>query len=197
MKNTFAAITLALVFVLASGAIAIAQNSVDRHQKMDKMDKKESVTSPRGVNPKVTTSIKEIVEHYLHLKNALVSDDTKDAAIAGKEMVAAMEQLDKSSLHPEQKKVYEDIEDDAKEHAEHIGENAGKIAHQREHFGMLSKDLYDLVKAFGSEQILFEDFCPMVNDKKGAIWLSETKQIKNPYYGKQMPTCGSVKEEIK
>jgi hypothetical protein len=36
----------------------------------------------------------------------------------------------------------------------------------------------------------------MYNDKKGAIWLSETKEIKNPYYGKKMLTCGNVKEEI-
>jgi len=30
-----------------------------------------------------------------------------------------------------------------------------------------------------------------------ATWLSETKEIKNPYLGKKMPTCGEVKEEMK
>jgi hypothetical protein len=144
----------------------------------------------------VTASIKKIVEKYLQLKNALVKDNTKDAAASGKEIVEAMETLDKSFLKDEQKKIYEDVEDDAREHAEHIGENAGNIEHQREHFDMLSNDLYDLVKEFGSGQILYKDFCPMYNDKKGAIWLSETKEIKNPYYGKKMVTCGSVKEEI-
>jgi hypothetical protein len=37
----------------------------------------------------------------------------------------------------------------------------------------------------------------MYNDGKGANWLSETKEIANPYLGKSMPTCGSVKEELK
>ena len=37
----------------------------------------------------------------------------------------------------------------------------------------------------------------MYNNKKGAFWLSETKEIKNPYLGKAMPTCGTIKEEIK
>ena len=37
----------------------------------------------------------------------------------------------------------------------------------------------------------------MANDKKGAFWISESKEIKNPYLGKKMPTCGEVKEEIK
>jgi hypothetical protein len=33
-----------------------------------------------------------------------------------------------------------DIADDAKEHAEHIADNSGKIAHQREHFALLSRE---------------------------------------------------------
>jgi len=95
-----------------------------------------------------------------------------------------------------QKKSFEDIADDAKEMAEHISTNAGKIAHQREHFDMLSKDMYDVVKTFGAGQTLYQDFCPMYNNKKGATWLSETKDIKNPYLGKEMPDCGSVKETL-
>jgi hypothetical protein len=37
----------------------------------------------------------------------------------------------------------------------------------------------------------------MYNNNKGASWLSETKEIKNPYLGKKMPDCGEVKEEIR
>jgi hypothetical protein len=69
--------------------------------------------------------------------------------------------------------------------------------HQREHFDLLSRDMIDLVNATGSSQTLYKDFCPMYNNKKGAFWLSETKEIKNPYYGKEMLECGEVKEEIK
>ena len=45
--------------------------------------------------------------------------------------------------------------------------------------------------------MIYKDFCPMYNDNKGAIWLSESKEIKNPYFGKSMSTCGTVKEELK
>lgn len=146
---------------------------------------------------KSTSATSEIVKGYLHIKNALTNDDGNDAANGGKEMVTALGELDKTSLNDQQKKAYEDVADDIKENAEHIGDNAGKIAHQREHFDMLSKDLYDLVKALGSGQTLYYDHCPMYNNNKGADWLSETKEIKNPYLGKEMPTCGTVKEEIK
>jgi hypothetical protein len=62
---------------------------------------------------------------------------------------------------------------------------------------MLSQDMIALVKAAGNSKTLYKDFCPMYNNKKGAFWLSETKEIRNPYYGKEMPRCGEVKEEIK
>lgn len=142
-------------------------------------------------------SVKEIVSNYLQLKNAFTKDNSNDAATAGKALEAAFKSFDKSALTAEQKKTYEDIASDAIEHAEHIGENGGNIKHQREHFDLLSKDVYDLVKAFGAGQTLYKDFCPMYNDNKGAIWLSETKEIKNPYFGKSMPTCGTMKEELK
>jgi hypothetical protein len=37
----------------------------------------------------------------------------------------------------------------------------------------------------------------MSNNGKGAFWISETKEIKNPYMGKAMFTSGSIKEELK
>ena len=37
----------------------------------------------------------------------------------------------------------------------------------------------------------------MYNNNKGAIWLSSTKEVKNPYLGKAMSTCGEVQEELK
>ncbi|MFA6084864.1 DUF3347 domain-containing protein [Mucilaginibacter sp.] len=152
--------------------------------------------SKSGVDPKTTASVKEMVGNYLQLKNALTKDNSNDAATAGKALSDGFAKLDQSVLTPTQKKSYTDIADDAKEMAEHIGISAGKLPHQREHFDMLSKDMVDLVKLFGAGQPLFVDHCPMYNNNKGADWLSETKDIKNPYLGTKMPTCGSVKEEL-
>jgi hypothetical protein len=142
-------------------------------------------------------SIKEILSAYLQMKNAFTEDNSIGVATAGKLLETVFKNFDKSALTLVQKKTYEDVESDAREHAEHIGANGGNIAHQREHFELLSKDIYDLVKAFGGGQVLYKDFDSMYNKGKGAFWLSETKEIKNPYMGKAMLTSGSIKEEIK
>jgi len=156
-----------------------------------------TATAPLVADTKATVSVKEIVNTYLQLKNAFTKDNTNDAATAGSSLETAFKTFDKTALTAEQKKTFEDIADDAREHAEHIGKNGGNIAHQREHFEMLSKDMYDLIKAFGGGQVLYKDFCPMYNEGKGAYWISEIKEIKNPYLGSKMPTCGTVKEEMK
>lgn len=193
MKNKIIGIAVFAIYLIGcnnsddKSTESVSKNSDTSEVKIETNNDKE----------KVSVSVKNITEHYLHIKNALANDDGDDAASGGKAFVAAMAKFDKSLLTSEQKKMYKDIEIDAIEMADHISTNADKIEHQREHFDMLSKDMYDIVKTFGAGQTLYQTHCPMYNDNKGANWLSETKEIKNPYLGKKMPTCGSVKEEVK
>ncbi|QIY83167.1 DUF3347 domain-containing protein [Chryseobacterium sp. NEB161] len=141
-------------------------------------------------------SIAPIVKDYLVLKNALVADNDRAAANAGKQLFANLNKVDMKTIPANKHKEFMDIFENAKENAEHIGDNAGKIDHQREHLASLSKDVSDLIALFGTTQKLYQDYCPMYNDGKGAVWISEAKAIKNPYYGNQMLTCGSVKKEF-
>lgn len=200
MKNII--IGIAIIAITAASCNSGSNNATEKNINKDDTTQgnntsaKESATS-NNADAKVDESMKEMVSQYLQMKNALANDNGKDAASAGNAFVESMGKMEKTSLTPEKKKIWDDLSDDAKEMAEHIGENADKIEHQREHFEMLSTDMYDMVKTFGAGQTLYQDFCPMYNDKKGATWLSETKEIKNPYLGKKMPTCGEVKEEIK
>ena len=137
-----------------------------------------------------------ILAGYINLKNSLAADNGSDAAKNGQEILDALAKFDASSLSPEQKKVFLGLVGDIKENSEHINENGNKIEHQREHFEMLSKDMTDLIKSMGTDKSLYLDSCPMYDNGK-ATWLSEIKEIKNPYLGKKMDTCGAIKETIK
>ena len=68
---------------------------------------------------------------------------------------------------------------------------------QRDSFDNLSDQMITLAKT--SELTtgnLFLQHCPMANGNKGANWLSLSEEIRNPYYGDKMMTCGSVTEKI-
>lgn len=201
MKNIIPCLAIAIILFAAcksgSNKSGINEKASNDSAKIKTQTVDTAITKALGVDSKNTASIKEILTAYLQLKNAFANDNSNDAAASATILQTTLKNFNKTTLSAQQNKIFEDINDDASEHAEHIGKNGGNIEHQREHFEMLSKDMYDLVKAFGGGQVLYKDFCPMYNKGKGAFWISETKEIKNPYLGKAMPTCGTVKEEIK
>ena len=124
------------------------------------------------------------------VKNALVADNKNNAAKGATALLKAFSNFDMTKLTGETRNEYMEIAESAKEQAEHIIENP--IDHQREHFETLSTDINDLITLLGTEKTLFQDYCPM----KKVIWLSETKEINNPFMGSEMPTCGTVKKQI-
>lgn len=74
----------------------------------------------------------------------------------------------------------------------HISEST-EIDHQREYFASLSKNMLEAVKGLKLNITpVYAQYCPM----KKATWLSESVEIKNPYYGRQMLTCGKVAESL-
>lgn len=136
----------------------------------------------------------QVVAQYLVVKDALVGDDVEATAKAGKQLLEVLEGFKVEQYDAGEQQELTEIIDDSKEHAEHI--SMSDIAHQREHFLTLSQNLLDLVEITGAPQALYEQYCPMYNDNRGGSWLSASEEVKNPYYGASMLTCGKVQREI-
>ena len=187
---------LVMISFAASIVLTACGNNNSAQQQEIKKDTTSGNATATNESHMVNTGISSVLYGYLSIKNALATDDGNKAASSAKNLNDALSKVNESAMSQDVKKVYTEVKADILEHAEHIGANASNIAHQREHFDILSKDVIDLVNATGSSQTLYKDFCPMYNGKKGAFWLSETKDISNPYYGKTMQTCGELKQEI-
>lgn len=143
----------------------------------------------------VQNQINGLLAAYLDLKNALVATDDAKAKTAAAALIQKLEGVDDEKMTEDQKAFFHSLHGKIKTDAEHITE-AG-IDHQREHFSSMSNQLFKLVKSFHANQKpVYYEFCPMAFDNKGAYWLSETEQIKNPYFGEKMMNCGSVKETL-
>jgi hypothetical protein len=139
------------------------------------------------------SSVNAVIKSYLDIKNALAADDNKAANEAAKQFTTALKGIQPDQMDAKQKDAWQKYGEKLRFDGEHIGEST-EIAHQREHFGSLSANLYVVLKAFkNNDASLYQQYCPMV--KK--TWLSEQPAIKNPYYGKKMPECGVTKETLK
>ncbi|AZA76667.1 DUF3347 domain-containing protein [Chryseobacterium sp. G0186] len=164
---------------------------------VEKAEDHSSVENKKEVAAPAIFSIKEIIEGYFPLKNALVKDDSKATAMEAKKLYAILKKNDPNTPAVKKDPELSDILDSAAENAEHISDNADDIAHQREHLLALSNDITDLIEKLGTGGLkLYQDFCPMYNDGKGGTWISESEEIFNPYEGKKMINCGSVKKVL-
>lgn len=68
----------------------------------DDKDVKAVSIAYTNIDAKAAASFKEMVDHYLHIKNALANDNGSEAANGAKAMQAAISKLDKSLLTAEQ-----------------------------------------------------------------------------------------------
>lgn len=134
---------------------------------------------------------------YVALKDALVASDAgkvkEEAAGTGQALAKVDMKLLSGAAHNDWMSYLAPIQGSLKEI-----EGSSDIEAQRKSFSTLSDNLYKSVKAFGlGGKEAFYEYCPMAFNNEGGYWLSDTEEIRNPYFGKKMLTCGEVKEKLK
>ena len=123
---------------------------------------------------------------YYGVKNALVATSGAKAKAQAATLVNALGKVDVATLKVEDKKTLAS----ARNRALAISKTSD-VAAQRKEFSALSTSMIALAKATKPAKT-YVQYCPM----KKASWLSESKDVQNPYYGNEMLTCGSTKEVI-
>lgn len=134
------------------------------------------------------SSLSPLLTSYYNIKDALAGSDANDAAAKADEFVKTAGGLDMNSMTASEHQAFMPLKGKLLSDAKHISETKD-LAQQRGHFKSLSGNFYLLAKAVKlSSDPVYQQYCPM----KKAHWLSSETVIKNPYFGKQMPTCGKV-----
>lgn len=140
--------------------------------------------------------LNKLVDTYLALKEALVKDNKAAAAKQNKAFLKALEQVDANLLKGRAREFWNEKASFLIEHAR-LGIEADDIEEKRENFIFISHPLIKVVEAFGVDMgSLYISYCPMANDNRGAFWLSEIEEIRNPYMGQKMLRCGEIRDVI-
>jgi Cu(I)/Ag(I) efflux system membrane fusion protein len=76
---------------------------------------------------------------------------------------------------------------------------AGDIVAIRTGFYPVSTGMSEAILKLGitTDGPLFEIFCPMAFDYEGAVWLQRDENVRNPYFGAAMSSCGEVNRQLK
>lgn len=159
---------------------------------------KDDASEPQfQVDASFQGQLASVFTSYIELKDAFVASDAnkvkEEAKGAAEDLAKVDMKLLTGAAHNDWMNYLTPIQTSLKEI-----QASTDIESQRKAFSNLSDNLYKSVKAFGlGGKEAFYDFCPMAFDNEGGYWLSDQKEIKNPYFGDKMLTCGMVKEKLK
>jgi len=138
-----------------------------------------------------------VVNEYLVLKDALVASNETEAETAATKTLVALDKVDMGLLKGDAHMEWMGQLKLIKSNLNGIIQMKG-IDMKRSHFTAVSDNLSDAINSFGIEndETIYLAYCPMANNNEGGYWLSDEKEIRNPYFGDKMLKCGSVKEEF-
>ncbi|MEH6306738.1 DUF3347 domain-containing protein [Olivibacter sp. CPCC 100613] len=180
MKTTnfkIGVVAMAAIFTLVSC-------NTENQQSKTENDHSQHQTAANPEVPKIKNeALDALYPHYLTLQEALVIGDIGRAKEAALLVEETSKQIDEAkALQGAAAQVLA----------------AETLESQRNGFSLLSDAFISLIKTTGIEKgELYIAHCPMAFNDKGANWLSPSKNIKNPYFGDKMLSCGSIEETLK
>lgn len=150
-------------------------------------------TTPAAFKAQLT----KVYNEYLDMKNAFVETDAKKVANEAKDVIKSLKAVDMALLKGDAHMMWMGQLETLNSTINAISKS-NDIEKQRQEFVRFNPVFYRSVKMFGLDNVTtYYQFCPMANNDKGAYWLSEIEEIRNPYFGDAMLSCGETKETIK
>jgi hypothetical protein len=170
------------------------------------------ISSPKPVAITVTKHSNEFnmritnaINSYLDMRNAFVETDTIKIKSSSQKFITSVDSMNLSELKKDDSTILiaalQEVSD-IKANAEAISvENS--VVEMQQDFRMVSENLYPFLKTIGYEgPKLFWLSCPSAfGESKEGNWISDTKEIINPYHGKSNSrsadlNCGEVKDSV-
>lgn len=148
------------------------------------------------VPDEVKQAMKPLFTHYFALKTALANDDLPEAQKARKDLGQHLQQMDMKMFTGEAHKAWMAQSAQLQDVLQQVGQKPDLSA-LRQGFINISSIMIKIENTYNVlEEKVYLQHCPMADQDKGANWLSSEKEIRNPYFGQSMLTCGSIMDTL-
>ncbi len=139
-----------------------------------------------------------VFAEYETLAEALAIDDIEAARKAASKLVGTLQLVNSDKLDGPSHNVWTTALAKMNDGLTAIRE-AEDIVGVRTGFEPLSVGISDAILKLGAETNgpLFEIFCPMAFEYEGATWVQRDEDVRNPYFGTAMSTCGEINQQLK
>lgn len=166
-------------------------------QKDEEKKTKTVASKSLTVDKQAKEALQPLYDSYLRWKDALTTDDFAQAQKAASNMKSALDKVNMGLFTGDAHTTWMDYQGGMRKSLEHV-HHFSDIEQLRKAFQTVSAALIEMTNTFTPlDKTIYVQHCPMADNNNGADWLSTEKQIKNPYFGSSMLTCGEVTKEIK
>lgn len=168
----------------------------------DSKDEKEvkpkaKVQKSLSIDKQAKEALQPLYKSYLKWKDALTNDDFEESQKSAINMKSALKKINMSLFKGNAHNAWMDYQTILSKSLQHI-KHFTEIEQLRNAFMEVSTTMIEMTNTFNPmDETVYVKHCPMANNNKGADWISTFKEIKNPYFGSSMLTCGEITKEIK
>lgn len=192
---------LSLFMICAVIAFTSCSNEAENKQHTDTQESPEPQGPPQSrLDDANTQRLMNVVGRYYTLKDALVASEAGDANVAAIELNNSIKDFQQYLLTDSANTpVLQPYIDTIILNADSLIRINDKTTEgKRVYFEKVSDGMYGLLRAANLKNVkVYRQYCPMAFNDKGAYWLSNETEIKNPYFGKKMLECGEVTDTLK
>ena len=197
MKKTLLVIIVLVVIVLLVRPFFCSGDDKKADKKGDVEQQPLSITQNSNA---FNQSFTQLLNSYYSLKDALIASDTAKASSAAHAVAKAADSLKVNEIKGDSTGV---IKETAKTFTGTLTSSAQALAAEknindkRKEFETIADAMWSLTRTvkYDGEKVYWQ-YCPMAFNKQGAYWMSNEREIKNPYFGNEMLNCGSVEDSL-
>ena len=155
-----------------------------------------NIIQPQTTDPEFQSQLTRVYQAYLKMKDAFVASDPLAISKNASEVKKTIGNVNMELVKGESHMVWMNQLKVLKQKLSNIS-GTKNLEKQRVAFVGFNETFYKTVKTFGLKSVTaYYQFCPMANNDKGAFWFSDSEDIRNPYFGDEMLTCGATEEVL-
>lgn len=174
----------------------VAMN-VSKMEEPDEVTPKVAVSQSLSIDKQANEALQPLYSGYLKWKDALTDDNFEEAQKLAVNMKSVLNKTSMNVFKGDAHNVWMDFQGRLSKSLEHV-QHFSDIEQLRKAFQTVSTIMIEMANRFKPlDETIYVIHCPMADNNKGADWLSAEKEIRNPYFGSSMLTCGEVTKEIR
>lgn len=187
------------LLILAAASMLIYQFVVKKQFDEPQVDETKPIVM-KNSSAGFTQSYDTLLFAYYALKDGLVASDASAADAAAAKLKMAADSIQLNELDSDSTGL---IRETATSYIGTINVSVDALQQEkdleakRKEFEIISDALWSLTRTVQYQGgTVYYQFCPMAFNNKGAYWLSNSNQIRNPYFGDKMLKCGSTQDSL-